>query len=75
MLKMQDNEETEPFIVLLTVSLIVGRLLPIILFSTTYLVKFLTKKGLDTAELLIRVILAALSVQLILKGISRYLNK
>jgi len=47
----------------------------IILLSSTFLVRFLTKKGLVAAERLMGMILVALSVQLFLDGISRYLNQ
>jgi len=104
MFKMQDDEETEPFIVPLAIPLIVGPSLLavmllfssahaanmlklimagslawlvtfIILLSSTFLVRFLKKKGLVAAERLMGMILVALSVQLFLDGISRYLNQ
>jgi len=104
MFKMQDDEETEPFIVPLAIPLIVGPSLLavmllfssahaanmlklimagssawlvtfIILLLSTFLVRFLKKKGLVAAERLMGMILVALSVQLFLDGISRYLNQ
>ena len=102
--KMEEDADTEPFIVPLAIPLIVGPSLLavmllfssslagnlttlimagssawlvtfIILLSSTFLVKYLTKKGLVAAERLMGMILVVLSVQLFLDGISRYLNQ
>ena len=102
--KMQDDSDTEPFIVPLAVPMIVGPSLLavlllfssshsgsltklimagssawlvtfIILLSSTFLVRFLTKKGLVAVERLMGMILVALSVQLFLDGILHYLNQ
>jgi multiple antibiotic resistance protein len=45
-----------------------------VLFSSTFLIRFLTKRGLIAVERLMGMILVALAVQLFLDGISAYLK-
>jgi multiple antibiotic resistance protein len=46
----------------------------IVLFSSTYVVRFLTKRGVIAVERLMGMVLVALSVQLFLDGLSVYLD-
>lgn len=46
----------------------------IVLFASTFLLRFLTKRGLVAIERLMGMVLVALAVQLFLDGVSKYLN-
>ena len=46
----------------------------LVLFSSTFLIRFLTKRGLVAIERLMGMVLVALSVQLFLDGVSGYLG-
>ncbi len=46
----------------------------VVLFSSTFLVRFLTKRGLIAIERLMGMVLVALAVQLFLDGLSNYLG-
>jgi multiple antibiotic resistance protein len=46
----------------------------VVLFSSTYVVRFLTKRGVVAVERLMGMVLVALAVQLFLDGLSVYLN-
>jgi len=46
----------------------------VVLFSSTFLIRFLTKRGLIAVERLMGMVLVALAVQLFLDGISAYLK-
>jgi len=46
----------------------------LVLFSSTFLIRFLTKRGLIAVERLMGMILVALAIQLFLDGITRYLG-
>jgi multiple antibiotic resistance protein len=46
----------------------------VVLVSSTFLVRFLTKRGLAAVERLMGMVLVALSVQLFLEGLSNYMS-
>jgi len=45
----------------------------LVLFASTFLIRFLTRRGLVAVERLMGMILVALAIQLLLDGVSRYL--
>ena len=45
-----------------------------VLFASTFLLRFLTKRGLVAVERLMGMVLVALAVQLFLDGVSEYLT-
>jgi multiple antibiotic resistance protein len=46
----------------------------VVLFASTFLFRFLTKRGLVAVERLMGMVLVALAVQLFLDGVSKYLR-
>lgn len=66
--------ESEKLINLLLAALIAWAATFLVLFNSTFLIRFLTKRGLVAVERLMGMILVALSVQLFLNGLSSYLK-
>ena len=68
------TSESERLINLLLAAFIAWTATFLVLFSSTFLIRFLTKRGLVAIERLMGMILVALSVQLFLDGLTSYLK-
>lgn len=68
------TSESEKLLNLLLAAFIAWAATFLVLFSSTFLIRFLTKRGLIAVERLMGMILVALSVQLFLNGLSGYLK-
>ena len=64
----------ETLLVLLFAAVLAWAATFLVLFSSTFLVRFLTRRGLVAVERLMGMVLIALSVQLFLEGVSSYLR-
>jgi multiple antibiotic resistance protein len=67
--------ESEKLLNLLIAALCAWAVTFLVLFSSTFLIRFLTRRGLVAIERLMGMILVALSVQLFLDGLSEYLKQ
>ena len=68
------TSESEKLLNLLFAAFIAWAATFLVLFSSTFLIRFLTKRGLVAIERLMGMILVALSVQLFINGLSDYLK-